>query len=149
MRAGGHHAAPAEEMVRAPIEILEGEVDLMFLARPFEDAFRLRDDLGADAVAGDHCDCEGFHWLCRFYRPPFGKAGADPDCVTIRGERSHAKSDLDDFAGSSGVCSLVPAMFAATPIRTLIIDGQNNHDWKHTTPVLKKILEDTGLFRWT
>ena len=32
-------------------------------------------------------------------------------------------------------------------IRVLIIDGQNNHDWRHTTPVLKKILEDTGLFQ--
>lgn len=36
---------------------------------------------------------------------------------------------------------------AAAPVRALIIDGQNNHDWKHTTPVLKKILEDTGLFQ--
>jgi type 1 glutamine amidotransferase len=35
----------------------------------------------------------------------------------------------------------------AAPIRTLIIDGQNNHDWKKTTPVLKKILDDTGLFQ--
>src|SRR5438132_8525141 len=33
------------------------------------------------------------------------------------------------------------------PMRTLIIDGQNNHDWKKTTPLLKKILEDTGLFQ--
>ena len=32
-------------------------------------------------------------------------------------------------------------------MRALIIDGQNNHDWQHTTPVLKKILEDTGLFQ--
>jgi type 1 glutamine amidotransferase len=29
----------------------------------------------------------------------------------------------------------------------LIIDGQNNHDWQHTTPLLKKILEDARLFR--
>jgi type 1 glutamine amidotransferase len=36
---------------------------------------------------------------------------------------------------------------AAAPMRALIIDGQNNHDWKRTTPVLKKILEDTGLFQ--
>jgi type 1 glutamine amidotransferase len=36
---------------------------------------------------------------------------------------------------------------AATPIRALIIDGQNNHDWKHTTPVLKQILEGSGLFQ--
>jgi hypothetical protein len=36
---------------------------------------------------------------------------------------------------------------AATPIRALIIDGQNNHWWQSTTPVLKKILEDTKLFQ--
>jgi type 1 glutamine amidotransferase len=36
---------------------------------------------------------------------------------------------------------------AAAPVRALIVDGQNNHDWQHTTPVLKKILEDTGLFQ--
>ncbi len=35
---------------------------------------------------------------------------------------------------------------AAPRIHALIIDGQNNHDWKHTTPVLKKILEDSGRF---
>ena len=35
----------------------------------------------------------------------------------------------------------------AAPIGTLIIDGQNNHNWKATTPVLQKILEDTGLFQ--
>src|SRR3954467_1219992 len=39
------------------------------------------------------------------------------------------------------------AAFGANPIRTLIIDGQNNHDWKKTSPVLKKILEDSGLFQ--
>src|ERR1051325_11105819 len=35
----------------------------------------------------------------------------------------------------------------AAPVRSLIIDGQNNHDWKKTTPILKKILEDSGLFQ--
>jgi len=44
------------------------------------------------------------------------------------------------------LCLLASAALAAAPIRALIVDGQNNHDWKHTTPVLKKILEDTGLF---
>jgi uncharacterized protein len=34
----------------------------------------------------------------------------------------------------------------AAPMRALIIDGQNNHDWKATTPVLKQILEETTLF---
>ena len=32
------------------------------------------------------------------------------------------------------------------PIKALIVDGQNNHDWKSTTPVLKRLLEETGLF---
>src|SRR6185295_19972312 len=35
--------------------------------------------------------------------------------------------------------------FGAT-IPALIIDGQNNHDYKATTPHLKKLLEQTGLF---
>ena len=43
----------------------------------------------------------------------------------------------------SAVCFLT----AAEPIRALLIDGQNNHDWKATTPVLKRQLEETGLFR--
>jgi len=32
------------------------------------------------------------------------------------------------------------------PLKALIVDGQNNHDWKATTPVLKRLLEETGLF---
>jgi type 1 glutamine amidotransferase len=47
----------------------------------------------------------------------------------------------------SATILVAQALSAATPIRTLIIDGQNNHDWKKTTPVLKKTLEDTGLFQ--
>ena len=43
------------------------------------------------------------------------------------------------FAGS-----LLPGH--AEPLKTLIIDGQNNHKWKTTTPVMKKALEETGLF---
>ena len=38
---------------------------------------------------------------------------------------------------------------AADKINVVILDGQNNHDWKKTTPVLKKHLEDTGLFNVT
>ncbi|MCC6394224.1 MAG: ThuA domain-containing protein [Bryobacterales bacterium] len=41
---------------------------------------------------------------------------------------------------------LLAASASAAPIKALIIDGQNNHHWQLTTPVLKKILEDTGLF---
>ncbi len=38
------------------------------------------------------------------------------------------------------------AASAAPPIRVLVVDGQNNHDWKSTTPVIKRILEDSGVF---
>jgi type 1 glutamine amidotransferase len=31
-------------------------------------------------------------------------------------------------------------------IKVLIIDGQNNHDWKTTTPHMKKVLEASGRF---
>jgi type 1 glutamine amidotransferase len=31
-------------------------------------------------------------------------------------------------------------------IRVVIIDGQNNHDWRSTTPVMKKALLDSGRF---
>ncbi len=31
-------------------------------------------------------------------------------------------------------------------VRVVIIDGQNNHNWKATTPWMKKILEDSGRF---
>ncbi len=34
----------------------------------------------------------------------------------------------------------------AAPIKVLILDGQNNHQWKVTTPELKAILEETKLF---
>jgi uncharacterized protein len=31
-------------------------------------------------------------------------------------------------------------------VKVVLIDGQNNHNWRATTPVLKKILEDSGRF---
>lgn len=39
------------------------------------------------------------------------------------------------------------ATSAAEDIRVLIVDGQNNHNWQATTPVLVGALEDTGLFQ--
>lgn len=35
---------------------------------------------------------------------------------------------------------------ADEPIRVLIVDGQNNHDWRKTTPILKSCLEATREF---
>ncbi|HEY1497362.1 MAG TPA: ThuA domain-containing protein [Candidatus Solibacter sp.] len=43
-----------------------------------------------------------------------------------------------------GTARLAPAQ---TPkIQVLIITGQNGHDWRATTPVLRKLLEDTKRF---
>jgi hypothetical protein len=37
---------------------------------------------------------------------------------------------------------------AAKPkIKVILIDGQNNHDWRSTTPILKRALESTGRFQ--
>ena len=35
---------------------------------------------------------------------------------------------------------------AQTKLKVLIVDGQNNHAWAKTTPVLKDILDDDGRF---
>jgi type 1 glutamine amidotransferase len=43
-----------------------------------------------------------------------------------------------------GFCLAVSAQPA--PIKTLIFSGRNNHDWRSTTPFLKKILVDSGRF---
>jgi len=42
---------------------------------------------------------------------------------------------------------LAAALLSAAPKHVLIIDGQNNHQWQVTTPILKKQLEETGLFQ--
>lgn len=48
------------------------------------------------------------------------------------------------------LCSLllaaIPLAPAQTKIQALIITGQNGHDWRATTPVLRAVLEDTGRF---
>ncbi len=45
----------------------------------------------------------------------------------------------------AGLTSVVAAP-AASKIKVLIVDGQNNHAWATTTPLLRKIMEDTGRF---
>lgn len=52
------------------------------------------------------------------------------------------------FATVLGAWSMLAAVAWAEPaLKALIIDGQNNHAWKDTTPVLKQELEETGLFQ--
>jgi uncharacterized protein len=46
----------------------------------------------------------------------------------------------------AGLLVFFSACKHVTGIKTLIITGQNNHNWKASSPVLKKILEETGLF---
>ena len=47
-----------------------------------------------------------------------------------------------------GIGAAISAAQAADAgkIRLLIFSGANNHDWKHTTPVLQKMYEDSGRF---
>lgn len=44
------------------------------------------------------------------------------------------------------LATLAPALCADDRIKVLIVDGQNNHNWKDTTPLLKRYLEETGKF---
>ncbi len=57
------------------------------------------------------------------------------------------------FAACAAGLLLAPVILAEGParaedpkIRVLIIDGQNNHNWKDTTPILKADLEHSGRF---
>ena len=52
--------------------------------------------------------------------------------------------------GLALLTSLTP--HAASPIAVMILDGESGgpyHDWQHVTPVLKKMLDETGLFATT
>ena len=50
------------------------------------------------------------------------------------------------FAASACTLALAAAALADPPYKALIVTGQNGHDWKATTPILKKLLEETELF---
>jgi len=48
------------------------------------------------------------------------------------------------------VMALVPWLQAAEPIPVMLLDGESGgpfHAWEKTTPYLKRMLEDTGMFR--
>jgi type 1 glutamine amidotransferase len=42
--------------------------------------------------------------------------------------------------------ALIPSARAEEKIRAVIIDGQNNHNWRATTPHMRKVLESSGRF---
>lgn len=54
------------------------------------------------------------------------------------------------ITGILGLILLTPSCTKSpvsdAPNRALIVSGQNNHNWKGSTPVLKQILENSGLF---
>jgi len=50
------------------------------------------------------------------------------------------------WAFGAAFLMLAGAAGAAEKLKVLIIEGQNNHDWKTTTPVLKEALEASGRF---
>lgn len=47
---------------------------------------------------------------------------------------------------AAGLLALFSACKNAAVYNALIITGQNNHNWKASSPVLKQILDETGLF---
>src|SRR5262245_56696539 len=47
----------------------------------------------------------------------------------------------------AGVAALsVTGARGAAPVRVMLLDGANNHDWKATSPVIRKILDEPGMF---
>src|SRR5689334_17171439 len=69
----------------------------------------------------------------------------------MSGEGEHAMTRYALVFGITAILALVAqSANAAGPIPVMILDGQSAgpyHDWQHTTPVLKKELEETGLFQ--
>jgi type 1 glutamine amidotransferase len=47
---------------------------------------------------------------------------------------------------AAGLLTLFSSCKNETFYKTLIITGQNNHNWKVSSPILKQILDETGLF---
>jgi uncharacterized protein len=50
------------------------------------------------------------------------------------------------FLVAAGLLTFLTECKNESAYKTLIITGQNNHNWKASSPVLKQILDETGLF---
>ncbi len=52
------------------------------------------------------------------------------------------------FAAIASAVAMMPSTVSAkeSVIKALLIDGQNNHQWQKTTPLIKATLESTGRF---
>lgn len=54
---------------------------------------------------------------------------------------------IDTWVAGLAISLLASSLVrAAEPVRVLIVDGQNNHNWKATTPILKDFLTKSGRF---
>ncbi len=60
---------------------------------------------------------------------------------------THLRSSVAISAAFLVTLSLASPAGSAEPIRVLIITGENNHDWKKTTPVLDSMLKESGRFQ--
>jgi type 1 glutamine amidotransferase len=98
------------------------------------------------------CPAVQRHWFAGSLsaRPKREKSQNDRTVVSadfrFSGEFRSGKTPSMKLARFLVVCALAWVAQAA-PLPVLIIDGQNNHNFRFTTPHLKKILEETGLFQ--
>jgi uncharacterized protein len=60
--------------------------------------------------------------------------------------RKHMKNKYLLLIIAAGLLTFFSACKTETGFKTLIITGQNNHNWKVSSPILKQILDQTGLF---
>ena len=80
---------------------------------------------------------------------------SQPDRNTPRGVWRYNRGQMRHQIGTSiglgllllGAGTMAPAQAPAPKLQALIITGQNGHDWRATTPVLRKLLEDTRPLR--
>jgi type 1 glutamine amidotransferase len=66
--------------------------------------------------------------------------------ITNRLIKTDMKKQFLLFIVAVGLLTFFSACKNEAGYKTLIITGQNNHNWKASSPVLKQILDETGLF---
>jgi type 1 glutamine amidotransferase len=90
----------------------------------------------ADAVAGWHARGDGLKIV----------GGSDSSTFT-RGATMRRLFLMAALLAGGITLAFSPSLDAAETLRVLILDGENpSHDWRTTTPLLKKILADSGRF---
>lgn len=62
---------------------------------------------------------------------------------------SNHKSPFSVAAALWLIAAVLLSAHAAPPLKVLLLDGQNNHNWRATTPALRAALEQSGRFTVT